>query len=201
MLSFTDGALAAAGFVPAAGDAARNLGSALGAALYRGEGVRATVRLVVGVRLSRLERREHGTATGRCSVGHWVRIAEFPSPAAFNRRGWATLARRALAAMREAFPAAGGSFAGVVGYVRGDANRCRTRTGFNATEPTAGSGCGGKGTAFPHGLPGFSGVYGFVPASGRRVGTHCPGKIRAAVRRERQREASKEYRNTRGTRS
>lgn len=193
MLAFTDGALAAAGWVPAVGDAARNLGSALGAMLYRGPDVRATVRLVVGVKLSRLEYRAHGTPTGRCSSGHWVMLAQFPSPAAFNRRGWATLARRVMRALGDARLGSPGLFSGVCDYARGDANRCGTRANASALEPTAAGGSPGRGRIVREN-PTREEMFEAVPAAGRMLLTHSPERIAAGVRADARRAASEAYR-------
>jgi hypothetical protein len=158
---------------------------------------RGTYRLRVGVSFAALEARAHGTPTRRCSAGHWVGVARFSRALSF-----AAILRRVVAALAESTGAgaSAGGFSGVVGYARGDANLCRTLANSNATEPTSGGGSAGRGRV-GRSLPGSLGAFGYAPANGRRVPTHSPGKIAAAVRRERQREASAEYRNTRGSRA
>jgi len=188
-------AAAAAGFIPARGTVALAAG--------RGDAVlflasvpaqRGTYRLRVGVTFAALEKRAHGTPTRRCSAGHWERVARYSRSLSF-----AVIVRRAAAAALEASGAgaAVGGFLGVVGYARGGSEGCHTLAHSNSATPTLGSGSAGRGRV-GRSLPGSLGVFGYAPANGRRVPTHSPGKIRAAVRRERAHLASQEYRNTRG---
>lgn len=159
---------------------------------------RGTYRLRVGPRIAALEGRVHDTETGRCSAGKWERLAQWDSPVTVGECGVIlSLAWEVVVGEGTLAPT---TFEGVAGYARGDANRCRTRAHSDAVEPTAGGGSAGRGRV-GRSLPGSLGAFGFAPANGPRAGTHSPGKIRAAVRRERQRRASQEYRNTRGDRT
>lgn len=186
---------AAAGFVPGSGtlrfSAARGDAILFLASLPAQYG---TYRLRFGVTFAALEKRAHGTPTRRCSAGHWVPVARYSRSAAF-----ASIIRRASAAALESCgPISLGSFRGVVGYARGSASECHTLAHSNSPHPTiGGGGCAGRGRV-GRSLPGSLAVFGYAPANGRRVPTHSPGKIQAAVRHERQRVASAEYRNNRG---
>ena len=187
---------AAAGFIPASGTIAASAG--------RGDVVlflasmpaqRGTYRLRVGVTFAALEKRAHGTPTRRCSAGHWVGVARFARSLSF-----AAIVRRAAAAALDASGAgaAAGSFQGVVGYAPGGSSGCHTRAHSDASQPTLGGGSAGRGRV-GRSLPGRLETWGYTPANGRRVPTHSPGRIRAAVARERARQASADYRNNRGS--
>ena len=157
---------------------------------------RGTYRLRVGPRVVALEGREHDTPTGRCSSGSWARLCFWVTPTTVGE--WGVVLSQAWVVILGEGTLAPTDFEGVTGYARGDVNRCHTRAGFDATDPTMGSGCGGRGRMVRD-IAGYA-TLGYSPASGRRAGTHSPGRIRAAVKRERQRIASQEYRDSRGDR-
>lgn len=157
---------------------------------------RGTYRLRVGARVTALDGREHDTPTGRCSSGAWTRLDSWDTPATPGQ--WGIVLSQVWGVILGEGTLSPTAFEGVVGYARGDASRCRTRTGFDAPEPTMGSGCGGKGRIVRD-IPGYAIGY-YYPASGKRVATHSAGRIKAAVKRQRAAEASREYRETRGDR-
>ncbi|GAF98227.1 unnamed protein product, partial [marine sediment metagenome] len=88
--------IAAAGWQAAIGDALRGAGNAAAVLMLapQSEGFRQSAlgmfRIRVAIRLVTLERREHGTPTGRCSRGHWVALDKAPRPS--GAREWSKLA-------------------------------------------------------------------------------------------------------------
>jgi len=187
---------ATSGFIPASGTIAASAGRGdvvLFAASVPAQ--RGTYRLRVGVTFAALEKRAHGTPTRRCSAGHWASVARYSRGLSF-----AAILRRAVAALADASGAgaAAGTFQGVVGYARGGAGGCHTLAHSNAATPTLGTGSAGRGRV-GRSLPLREPTWGYTPATGRNVQTHSPGRIRAAVARERARQASADYRNNRGS--
>lgn len=154
---------------------------------------RGTYRLRVGARVTALEGREHDTPTGRCSAGKWSRFAAYPTPTTLGEASvtlsqvWGVILGEGTLSPTE--------FSGVMGYTRGDHNRCHSRVNADAHDPTFGPSGSGRGRVV-RGLPtrrdGFDAHFG--------VGTHCPGKVRARALLESRREASRAYRNTRRVR-
>jgi len=87
----------AAGWLLGVGDALRSAGAAVAVLMlhpateHRATTHRGLFRIKVGVRVSVLEHRAHGTPTGRCSCGHWVRLDSAPTPR--GAAAWSKLAR------------------------------------------------------------------------------------------------------------
>lgn len=154
---------------------------------------RGTYRLRVGPRVTALEGREHDTPTGRCSSGSWGRLASYPTPTTVGEvsvilgQAWGVILGEGTLSPT--------TFEGVTGYARGDANRCRSRVNADSHDPTVGPGGSGRGRTVRT-LPRKRDTHGHAPAAYHGLLTHSPGRIAAAVRRE----ASREYRNTRGAR-
>lgn len=164
--------LAALGWVIAPPSLSRSLGSAL-KALAHTDIPGATWRLRIGKRITALERRAHGTPTGRASVGHWERIATVDTPrdAAGWREAAAGLTSEALAhesAARDILASRG----------RDRSTRRYDATGGEAGGTLAGRGRVGKSN--PSRLAGF----GFAPASGFRLLPHTREGGRARKRRQ-----------------
>jgi hypothetical protein len=160
--------LAARGIVSATGSIRAGLRSAE-SAFYFSEAAHGTFRLRFGPRLTALEARTHGTPTGRCSGGHWVRLAAFETPTTARTMG--RILDRCFAMLAETRCVPVSSFTSGIDYAPGDVNRCRSRANFDAPAPTAGSGSGGRGRVLrsnPSRLDGF----GFAPASNKRLLQH-----------------------------
>lgn len=184
----------AAGFVAVTGgDAAIALGSALLAFLYRPETALSgsgsprvpttcpalpMLRVRVGSRVTVLERRAHGTPTGRCSRGHWERIDVADTPR--NAGEWGKLGRfwawRIVESVETLGPRAPWNWADDKGKNR---NLCGTPATSNIHHPTIAGGQG-KGRV-GRGSPSMGDAWGFSPASGRRAGTHDAHRVSARV--------------------
>lgn len=173
-----------AGFVPVTGgDAALAMGSALLVFLYRPFGDGAFVnalpmlRVRVGKRVTILEKRAHGTPTGRCSRGHWERVDDAPTPQL--AADWRQLGRfwswRICESVNLGTPSAW-DWSKDHGK---DRNRCGTQANSNALAPTLVGGQGRGRTG--RGLPSMSDAWGFSPASGSKAGTHDARKVNARV--------------------
>jgi hypothetical protein len=145
------------------GDAARSLGSATLAFFYMGAAILGTWRIVTGKRITRIERREHGTPTGRCSCGHW--IVEWKGASPVTLREWGTFGDFA-AWFVEASPDERATWTWT-DYPRGDLNYCPEKA------------IAGRGRTL-RGMPGNVSVLGYSPANGKRTRGHDAPRSPAA---------------------
>lgn len=172
-----------------AGDASRNMGSALAAFIFMPpEGfprVRTLWRIRLGKRSAILERRTHGTPTGRCSVGRWQRIDTARTPT--NARAWTGLGRFwAFRILESVDPVAAETWEWrTLGSA--DRNRCGTRSDANSHHATLAGGSCGRGK-IGRGLPTRHATFGHSPATRKRVGTHNANKVRAVQLAQRRAE-------------
>jgi hypothetical protein len=162
----------AAGWKLALPGATPNVGASLGVFVFEprtsfGNTPLPTYRIRVGKRKVILERRDHGTPTGRCSVGRWTRVDDAPTPRKagdWTRLGkfWNWLIEENVAALLPDY-----SWTADKGK---DPNRCR---------PPIGKGRGRKLRALPKKDDLID-----APANGRRCATqHGPRHPKAAPKR------------------
>ena len=172
-----------------AGDVSRNMGSALAAFVFMPpEGfprVRTLWRVRLGKRLAILERRRHGTPTGRCSAGHWERIDTADTPT--KARAWTGLGRFWAYRILESIDPDAALRWDWRSLRSRDRNRCGTRADANSKHPTLAGGSCGRGK-IGRGLPTRHDTFGFSPATGQGVVAHDARKAREVQRQQRRTE-------------
>ena len=159
-----------AGWIPAAGDAVRAIGNAIGALMLPPASPAFRVaapplfRIRVGARVCSLEKRVHATPTRRCSVGRWERQDSGPTPR--NARAWGKLAKfwawYAVEVSEGRNPYSWTADRGK------SPNRCITPANANAHQPTQAIGSCGRGRVGKV-IPTRAEVFGHSPARGVKL--------------------------------
>lgn len=176
----------------AAGPLFRNMGSSEYAACAL-DIPGATWRIRIGARVTVLERRAHGTPTGRASAGHWQRVCDTPTPKTAAQWSHVGKAFRTLALEWASDPAPWDT------RQQGDANRCDMRADSNSLDPrehALGINTGIYGSSLTHSNPSRLDAFGFAPASGMRL---LPGVVEQ-LRRERRRRRNQKRKAARAAR-
>ena len=158
-----------AGWIPAVGDALRDVGNAIGALMLAPQADTATrsagimFRVRVCARVCSLEKRVHATPTRRCSRGRWVRLDSGPTPG--SAREWNKLAK--FWAWYAAEVSSGRNPYCWTDDLGKNQNQCHTRAHADRLEPSpaGGPGRGRKVKRQPSRLESF----GFAPACGHRI--------------------------------
>jgi hypothetical protein len=179
----TSKAFHTAGWARVGGTMLKSMGSALIAYVFTGAATLGTWRIRIGSRVSVLERRAHGTPTGRCSRGHWERMDDAPTPQ--RAAEWSKLGKFWAFAV-ETHGTTPGPWQT---HFSGDVQRCATRA---ASDGGAGSMAGARGRVCKSNPTRFK-AFGYAPATGVNLGTHDPGRIKALQRTRRMARASKRF--------
>jgi hypothetical protein len=187
-------AAAVAGWALGVGDSLRAAGKALAIImLVPGQvpHLRAAAplfRMRVGKRMTHFEVRAHDAS--RCTRGRWQGIDKAPTPT--SAREWGKLAKFWAWAAAE-YDAGRPDFCWTTDRNK-DQNRCHSKAHANHLKPLAIAGSVGRGTRRPDLPSRFDALGHDAPATGKALGTHDPGRIKARASRMRAARASRRHR-------